>query len=164
MRTWDSDPEGFRGMVIMEYWHGVRGSVRLRTREFHHLCPLLGFVSDELAEFGGRHRHRHAAQIGEPPLDRWIGEARGYCLFELVDDLRRRVLGNAAAIPEARLVARQELPHGGMSGSASERVAVVTASARSLPALIYPIDATVVGKRTRTSPPNRSLYRAPPPP
>src|SRR5262249_22645158 len=31
-----------------------------------------------------------------------------------------------------------------MSGSASERVAVVTASARNLPALIYSIDATVV--------------------
>ena len=37
-------------------------------------------------------------------------------------------------------------PTVGMSGSASERVAVVTASARSLPALINPIDETAVGK------------------
>src|SRR6516162_3623126 len=35
---------------FMEYWHDVRGSVRFRTREFHHLCPLLGFVGDELTE------------------------------------------------------------------------------------------------------------------
>jgi hypothetical protein len=35
-----------------------------------------------------------------------------------------------------------------MSGSASERVAAVTASARSLPALIYSIDAAVVGNMT----------------
>ena len=33
-----------------------------------------------------------------------------------------------------------------MSGSASERVAVVTASARSLPALMYSIDGGVVGE------------------
>ena len=33
-----------------------------------------------------------------------------------------------------------------MSGSASERVAVVTASARSLPALMYSIDAAMVAK------------------
>src|SRR5262245_22905273 len=74
MRTSSSDPCRFRRTGFMEYWHGVRGSVRLRTREFHHLCPLLGFVRDELAEFGGQHRHRLAAQIGEPRLDR--GSAR----------------------------------------------------------------------------------------
>ena len=34
-----------------------------------------------------------------------------------------------------------------MSGSASERVAVVTASARSLPALMYSIDAGSAGER-----------------
>src|SRR5262245_31841671 len=102
----------FRGTGYGIYWHGVRGSVRLRTREFHYLCPLLGFVSDELAEFGERHRHRHAAQISEPRLDRGIGEAGVNCLVELVDDLGGRVLGNADAIPEARFVARQELSHG----------------------------------------------------
>jgi len=37
-------------------------------------------------------------------------------------------------------------PTVGMSGSASERAAVVTASARSLPALIYSIDAGVLAK------------------
>src|SRR5262249_60699740 len=39
----------------------------------------------------------------------------------------------------------------------------VTASARSLPALIYPIDPTVVGNMTWTCPPSRSLNAGPPP-
>src|SRR5262249_2902362 len=51
----------------------------------------------------------------------------------------------------------------GTSGSASERVAVVTASARSLPALIYPIDETVLGNITCTCPPSRSLNAGPAP-
>src|SRR5512132_64565 len=48
-----------------------------------------------------------------------------------------------------------------MSGSASERVAVVTASARSLPALIYSIDATVLTNVTCTCPPNKSVSAGP---
>jgi hypothetical protein len=47
----------------MEYWHGVRGSVRLRTREFHHLCPLLGFFDDEYSELGRRAAEHRRAQI-----------------------------------------------------------------------------------------------------
>src|SRR5262245_45008083 len=46
-----------------------------------------------------------------------------------------------------------------MSGSASERVAVVTASARSLPALMYSIDAGMVENMTCTCPPIRSGRR-----
>src|SRR5262249_48010408 len=95
----DAAGRDFAEREIMEYWHGVRGSVRLRTREFHHLCPLLGFVSDELAEFGGRHRHRHAAQVAEPRLDRGVGEAGVNCLVERVDDLGGCILRNADAIP-----------------------------------------------------------------
>ena len=91
-----------------------------------------------------------------------VGEAGVDLLVELVDDLGRRVLGRANAVPGARLVARHEIrPRVGMSGSTSERVAVVTASARRLPALMYSIDessgpkhdlhlsAEQVGKRGR---------------
>src|SRR5262245_24579798 len=88
------------------------GSLWLDARKLDHLGPLLGFVSDELSEFGRRHRHRHAPKVGEPRLDRGIGEAGVNCLVELVDDLGGCVLGNADAIPETRLVARQELTHG----------------------------------------------------
>ena len=44
-----------------------------------------------------------------------------------------------------------------MSGSASERVAVVTASARSLPALMYSIDDGRWRNMTCTCPPSRSV-------
>ena len=50
-------------------------------------------------------------------------------------------LGRADAEPRARLVARHELAHGRDVRQHLQRVAVVTASARSLPALIYSIDA-----------------------
>src|SRR5262245_56220387 len=33
-----------------------------------HLAPLLCFVRDELAEVGGRHRDRHATEVGKPRL------------------------------------------------------------------------------------------------
>src|SRR5262249_34006507 len=49
-----------------------------------------------------------------------------------------------------------------MSGSASERVAVVTASARSLLALIYSIDETVPGNMTCTCPASKSVSAGPP--
>src|SRR5262249_58609803 len=101
----------FRGTGYGIYWHGVRGSVRLRTREFHYLCPLLGFVSDELAEFGEGLRHRHAAQIGEPRLDRGIGEAGVNCLVELVADLGAGGLMDAERLPLAPLGSRQEPIH-----------------------------------------------------
>src|SRR5262249_61722850 len=37
--------------------------------------PLFSFVRDELAKIGRRARQQHAADIGEPRLDRRIGEA-----------------------------------------------------------------------------------------
>jgi hypothetical protein len=49
-------------------------SLRLDAGELDHLAPLLGFLRDQLAEVGGRHRHRHAAQIGKPRFI--LGSAR----------------------------------------------------------------------------------------
>src|SRR5262249_24173194 len=46
---------------------------------------------------------------------------------------------------------------GGTSGNASERVAAVTASARSLPVLTYSIDETVLANATCTCPPSKSV-------
>src|SRR5262245_6877976 len=54
-------------------------------------------------------------------------------------------------------------PTVGMSGSASERVAVVTASACSLPALMYSIAAGMVLNMTCTCPPSRSVSAGPVP-
>src|SRR5215472_2076572 len=110
--TLDHLVAAFRETGVTEYWHGVRESVRLRTREFHHLCPLLGFVSDELAELGRRSRQRRAAEVSETGLDLRVVESRVDLLIELVDDLSRRGLRYADAEPNTYLVARHELSHG----------------------------------------------------
>src|SRR5262249_22583536 len=62
-------------------------------------------------EIGGRAHKRRASKIGKPRLDLGISEAGVDLLVELVDDLRRRVLWYADAIPVARLITRQELTH-----------------------------------------------------
>jgi len=54
------------------------------------LPPFRGFVGDELAELGGRHGHRNAANVGEPRPDLRIGETRIDLLVELVDHVGRR--------------------------------------------------------------------------
>src|SRR5262245_26980527 len=51
----------------------------------------------------------------------------------------------------------------GRSGSPSQRVAVVTANGRSLPALICSIVSDVEPNRTCTCPPSRSVITGPPP-
>ena len=78
-------------------------------------------------------------QVGKASLDLGIGKASVDLLVELVDNLNRRVPGCTDALERAGLVAREKFAKVGMSGSASDRVAVVTASARSLPVLMYSI-------------------------
>src|SRR5215218_47838 len=87
-------------------------SIRLSPRELDHLAPLLGFLSDQLAELSGRIRKHRAAEISEPRFHVGIGESRIDLLIELIDDLGGCGLGNADAEPGARLVARHELTHG----------------------------------------------------
>src|SRR5215472_6915062 len=87
------------------------GSVRLDVEGPDDVAPFLRFVGDELAKVGGRDDKRRASKVGKPCLHLGIGEARVDLLVELVDDLHRRVLGYADAIPCARLVARHELTH-----------------------------------------------------
>src|SRR5262249_24183913 len=87
----------------------LRRSLRLDAREFHHLGPLLGFLGDELAEVGRRTDKRCASETGESRLDIGIGKSRVDFLVELVDDVSRRVLGRAEAVPEIRFVARHKL-------------------------------------------------------
>src|SRR6516162_2392765 len=50
-----------------------------------------------------------------------------------------------------------------MSGNTGERLAVVTASARSLPPLTYSIDEDMVANMTCTCPPSRSTSAGPAP-
>src|SRR5262249_15537782 len=55
-------------------------------------------------------------RISEPRFHVWIADASVALLVELLDDLGRRGLRCADAIPLARLVARQELTHGRNAG------------------------------------------------
>src|SRR5262249_60410708 len=87
-------------------------SLRLDARELHPLAPLLGFVSDDLCEVGGRARQR-LAEVSQTDLHLGVGEGRVDLLVELLDDLGWRVPGNADAIPRCRLVARHEFSHSG---------------------------------------------------
>src|SRR5262247_3066625 len=90
----------------------VTASVRLDVEGPDDVAPLLGFLGDEPAKVCGRNDKRRHTQNGEPRFYLGIGEARVDLLVELVDDVRRRVLGYADAIPVARLIARHELTHG----------------------------------------------------
>src|SRR6516165_11407803 len=102
----------FRGTKGYGRSRYVRGSVRPDARELDHLGPLLGFVSDELSEFGRRHRHRHAPKLGEPRLKLGVGEDGIDLSVELLDDLSGRVFRHANAVPRTRLVTRHEIAHG----------------------------------------------------
>jgi hypothetical protein len=96
--------------------------------------------------------------IGTPPRSASRGLILGSARpafelpVELVDDLGRRGLRCPDAVPGARLVSGTNSPTVGMSGSTSERVAVVTATARSLLALMCSMDAVMGPKYTCTCP------------
>jgi hypothetical protein len=92
------------------------------------------------SELSRRGLKRRAAQVGKPRLDHAIGEGCIDLLVQFLDDFRGGVLGRADAVPLGCLMVGQKSPTVGMFGNASERVAVVTASARSLPTLIYSMD------------------------
>ena len=119
----------------------------LNVSRSDHLAPLLGFIGDQLAEFGGG-----VIGIGTPPwsceplLNLRIGETGIDPPVELVNNFGGCIFRRTNTIKGARLVAWHKSPTVGMSGRTAERVAVLTASARNLPALIYGIVERVVSK------------------
>src|SRR5215831_18808524 len=87
-------------------------SLRLDVGGPDHLAPFLGFLGDQLSELSRRSRQRRAAEVSETGLHLRVVESRVDLLVELVDDLGRRGLRCAEAVPNTPLVARQELTHG----------------------------------------------------
>src|SRR5262249_10734789 len=87
-------------------------SIRPDTRELDHLCPLLGFGGDNIAEIYGRQCKRGAAKAGDPRLDLGVDEGRVYLLIEFLDNLSGRVLWRADAIHRTRLVPGHEIAQG----------------------------------------------------
>ena len=120
----------------------------LHARELDHLGPLLGFIGDELSESAGEPANTAAAQVGEACLYLGVGEGGIDLLVELVDDLGGRVLWARRCRTSRSPRSPAEIrPPSGRPAEPPERFAVVTASARSLPALMY-LDATPAWCRT----------------
>src|SRR5262249_3070306 len=75
-------------------------------------APLLGFVGNELPKVGGRERKHVATEVGKPRLHLGLGKASVDLLVELADDLSRCASRHADTVPNAGLIARQELTNG----------------------------------------------------
>ena len=84
---------------------------------------------------------RYWAKIRYSPVDLGIGETRIDLFVELVDDLDWRFLGAPTPIQPITSKPGMKSAMVGISGNASTRDVAVTASPRSVPALMYPIDA-----------------------
>src|SRR5215467_136205 len=106
------------GLVQRDLWKvfpissAETSSLRFDVGGPDHLAPFLGFFGDQLAELGRRSRQRRAAEVSETGLHLRVVESRVDLLIELVDDLGRRGLRYAEAVPITPLVGRQELTHG----------------------------------------------------
>src|SRR5215831_12924796 len=98
---WTSAPREF---AERELWNIDSGStsVRLDVEGPDDVAPLLRFVGDQLSELSRRSRQRHAAEVSETGLHLRIVESRVDLFVELLDDLGRRGLRCADALPPAR--------------------------------------------------------------
>ena len=74
---------------------GTPGLLGLDVGRPDYLAPLLGFLSDELAEVRGRAGKWGFPEIGKPCLHLGIGKASVDLLVELADDLSWRVRRHA---------------------------------------------------------------------
>src|SRR5215471_13408279 len=95
----------------MEY-SVARRSPGLCAGELDYFAPLLGIVSDKLAEVVDRAGKYHAAQVGKPRLQLGISEPRIDLAIELINDLGRCVFGRIEANPLARLETRHKIANG----------------------------------------------------
>src|SRR5262249_15471075 len=110
-------------------------SLRLDVEGPDHLAPLVGLFGDELTEVGGRACKQYAAHFSQPRLDLRVSKLIALLSFSM------NSVGVFLGAPRpshalASYLATTSQPVG-ISGRASKRVVSVTASGRSLPALIY---------------------------
>jgi hypothetical protein len=110
------------------------GSLGPRARELDHLGPLLGFFDDEHSEIGRRAAEHRGAQIGKPRLYFGVRENGIELVIEAADHLCGRILAQAYGEPLACRVVRHKFVDCRDIRQRFERVGVVTASTRSLPA------------------------------
>src|SRR5262249_13146252 len=91
----------------------ARRSLGLCAGELDYFAPLLGIVSDELAEVRDRAGKYHAPKVGKPRLQLGISEPRIDLAIELINDLGRCIFGRTEANPLASLETRHEIAHSG---------------------------------------------------
>src|SRR5215470_13121383 len=103
--------DAFAEREVTEY-SVTRRSLELCAGELDYFAPLLGIVSDELAEVRDRAGKYHAPKVGKPRLQLGISEPRIDLAIELINDLGRRVFGRTEANPLARLETRHEIANG----------------------------------------------------
>ena len=101
--------------------------------ELDHLAPLLGFVGNELAELGRRHRLRDTAGFGEPSHQLRILQRFADRLVKGVDDFGRRALRRGDAVESDRSNPGTVSAMAGISGTPGQRCGEVTPSARTVP-------------------------------
>jgi hypothetical protein len=130
----------------------MSASLHLRTGELDHLRPLFGLISEMPSKVSGRPLERRSAQFSQACIDFGVCQRSIDFLVQLLDDLGRRVLGSANTPPRASLISRYYSPTVGRSGKASDRDEVVIANGRTLPALMYCMDAGRLSKSTCTCP------------
>src|ERR1700730_6411817 len=80
-------------------------SIHRDPGELDHLSPLLGLISDELAELGRRHRLRNSADFGKPRDQLGIFQRFADRLVEDFHDLRRGAFRRGDAVETDRLEA-----------------------------------------------------------
>src|SRR5215470_17520730 len=118
-------------------------SPRLRTRKLHDLGPLVSLLANELGEIGGRGCVCLITQVGDPHFQSGIGKTRVDLPVQQFNQFRGRVPWRTNPMPRTRLVPWQEFSNRRNVGSSSERLVVVTASARNRPALMCSIELTI---------------------
>src|SRR5215510_1704644 len=69
-------------------------------------------MGKQIAEFGPRHWHRHAAEVGYTRPDLLIGEAGVNFAIELLDDPYRSSLRRSDSTPRACFIAWQKIAEG----------------------------------------------------
>src|SRR5262249_34938412 len=135
----------------------------LGSGEFNHLRPFLGFRLHKYSEFSRAEYQWRCAEFRESRPHFLISQRGVERIVEPVDDVRGRVLRRRDPPPAACLETGTKSLMDGTSGSAGDRGAVVTASARSLPSRMYSMPWGMVSNITWTCPLSRSISAGAPP-
>jgi hypothetical protein len=121
-------------------------SCRIDVGYPNDFAPFGDFIGDELMKISRRTTKRCATDIGEPLLHFRIGEHGVDLMVERIDNRYRVFFGAPIPCQMDASNPGTNSATAGTSGKAPERVALVTARARSLPARMFAIARGMGGK------------------